>query len=129
MRAAVSCVFLILFAGCASSPDGSGTSEFQFVITREQIADSNETTLFDVVDRYHPEWLTYSRNVGLPIVDDDLEKLDVGTMRGPDYLRMRGTEGIYALEYLNNILAQSRVPGFMGSGGAIIIRTRPGGGS
>jgi hypothetical protein len=124
MRAAFSCVFLFLFAGCASSPGWPGTSEFQNVITREQIADSNETTLYDVVDRYHPEWLSYSRSAGLLIVDDDLERLDVGTMRGRVYLNMRGREGVYGLEYSNNILAQSRVPGFMGGGGAIIIRTR-----
>jgi hypothetical protein len=129
MRAAVSCVFLILFAGCASSPNGSGTSEFQFVITREQIADSNETTLFGVVDRYHPEWLQVSRPFELLIVDDDLRRMGVGTTSGLDLLKMRGIEGVYALEYLNSIRARSLIRNMASAQTAIIVRTRPGGGS
>ena len=127
MRAAVSCVFFLLIVGCASSPDGSRTNELQNLITREQIDDSNEITLYGVIDKYHPAWIQVSRPSGIAVVDDDLERLGIGSVVGLDALKMRGTEGVYALEYLNNIRASSLIRNWWGSAGAIIVRTRPGG--
>ena len=124
MRVASLAFLVLVLAACASSPEGNQATDNPNVISQEQIDASNETTLFDVVDRYHPEWLQDPR---LLIVDDDLERLGMGNIGGIELLKRRGTEGVFELEYLNAIRARSVIRNMAGARAAIIVRTRPGG--
>jgi len=47
----------LLTPGCASAPAGASSGEADF-ITREQLASSSTLSLYEVVERLRPDWLT-----------------------------------------------------------------------
>ncbi len=59
MRAVLSCVFLILPAGCTSSPDARQGDDQTDVITREQIVETGAPTIYELVKRLCPGWLPW----------------------------------------------------------------------
>jgi len=89
-RTAVPLTLLVLLAlgGCASTGSGSSTSGSRNEISREQLAERPEATVFDVVRRIHPRWLR-SRAAGTSVSLDDSDiAVYINDQREPGGLRI-----------------------------------------
>lgn len=117
--------------GCASTKANTRGSNSD-VITRDEIMASSATNLYDVVSRLRPQWInlraTRSFNLETEIVVFQNDML----LGGPDALRQIVPELAYELRWMDGVRASSTLPGLSGGRhieGAIIVNTRPPGGS
>jgi len=131
--------FLIFLSACATSPPGGQDGTVQTEISREQIAATGASTLYDAVRVLHREWLP--RRQGSFIVVADHKHLIWGRInandtretlnRNPDlsvFLRNGGTEGVFLMELLRENEASGLWAEYIGDrdfAGAIIVWTQP----
>ena len=118
--------------GCASTGGQSGGESVDpNRLTREEILGAEATNLYEVVQRLRPRWLvvrsqrSFSMETEIVVFQNDM---DLG---GPEALRQMTPELAYEIEYLEGSRAATALPGLMSGRhiqGAIIVRTRPGGG-
>ncbi len=117
--------------GCASTKAGTEGSRTD-VIDREAIMGAAATNLFQVVSRLRPQWLNVRTTQSFGLETEIVVYQNDMLLGGPDALRQIGPELAYELRWVDGVRATSELPG-LSSGrhiaGAIIISTRPPGGS
>lgn len=117
--------------GCASTKPGrEGTNAD--VITREQIMGAGAVNLYEVVSRLRPQWMnirgtrSFSMESEIVVFQNDM------LLGGPDALRQLGPESAWEIRWMDGVRASSTLPGITSGRhieGAIIVSTRPPGGS
>lgn len=113
---------VVTLAACASpgTRSGSGAPD---VITREQLADMGAGTIYEAVERYHPEWLRQR------LYDQPAVVFVDGTRMGdPSLLYSINVNHVVEVRYMDASDATTRYGTGFG-GGAIQVTTRTGRGS
>lgn len=114
----------VAFAGCASTGGGGDDDESRRsdVISQQEIASANVSTLYELVDRLRPRWLTlrqrsFSRETQILVVRNNSVIGEV------DVLRQMDPTGVTELRYMDGDTAAATLVGAR-SGyveGAIVI--------
>jgi hypothetical protein len=110
-----------LAAGACAAGWASGRPS-RNVITRAEVEAEGPSSVFDLVQKIRPYWLT-QRTRSLTQDTEVVVYLDGTRMGGPEALRQVSTPDVEKLEYLDARLATAR----LGTGhvnGAILITTR-----
>lgn len=115
-------------SACASTATTSARS--QTVITQEELATANTTTLYDAIQRLRPRWLTArsSQTFGMGAGGTAILVYQNQTrLGGVDILRQLDPDVAMWLEYLDGPTASASLPGIGSQDveGAIVIHTTP----
>ncbi|MHB1192724.1 MAG: hypothetical protein ACYC6F_06720 [Longimicrobiales bacterium] len=117
--------------GCASAKGGQ-ESRNSDLLTREEIIGTGATNMYDVVNRLRPQWLTVRTISSFTLSDEIVVFQNDMQLGGPEALRQLVPELAYEVRWMDGIRASSMLPGLMSGRhvlGAIIVSTRPPGGS
>ncbi|HET7275831.1 MAG TPA: hypothetical protein VFI91_11755 [Longimicrobiaceae bacterium] len=118
-----------VFSGCAAAAGGgSSMGTDRNVITAEELATLNVSTLYETVQRLRPQWLRVRGGQSLSTLTTDIVVFQNNTMLGgTDVLRRLGHDSAAWLEYMPGSKASNVLAG-LGSRhveGAIIVHTTP----
>jgi len=105
----LACATLLWFAACASASNSQKSSSNDSIITRDEIENSHQPTLFDVVRALRPNWLRTAPSA----VRSDQETgvsvyLDAQRAGGIDVLRQLPSSAATSLRFYGASEAQSR---------------------
>lgn len=124
-RRTLPAAFLLVFAACASSGGGGGGGGSNAeVLTRDELIASNETDVFNALQRLRPAWLrvrgqtSFAGTTTVTVFVDGSPRGDVSDLRG-----MQVTD-VVEVRYLSPSDAAFQFGTLAGSGGTISIRTR-----
>jgi len=117
--------------GCAGNKPATGGSRSD-VIDREAIMGAAAMNLFEVVSRLRPQWLNVRTTQSFNLATEIVVYQNDMYLGGPDALKQIGPELAYEIRWLDGVRAASMLPGITSGRhvvGAIIVSTRPPGGS
>lgn len=118
---------LLLSAACATTSTGDGSDPN--LLTPEEIAEVNASSLYEVVNRLRPRWLEVRSSRSFEAETSVVVFQNETLLGGTETLRRYGPEAGYSLRYMDGEAASASLSG-LGSRhveGAIIIRTGGGG--
>ena len=123
-RLAVSALLLLLLGCAGSGGSGSGSGSTSGALTRADLLETEQATLYDAIRRLRPRWL---RARGTDFAGNSLvaQVFVDGSPRGViDVLRQIRVMDITDVSFLSATDAATRYGTRAGTGGTIIVRTR-----
>jgi hypothetical protein len=116
----------ITLAGCASGAGYERSRSDPNFITPEEIAASNASNLYELVNRLRPRWMQVRAARTFDMQEGEIVVYQGQTYLGHlDALRQMNIDAAYALRYLDGATASASLPGLVGRRveAAIIIYT------
>jgi outer membrane murein-binding lipoprotein Lpp len=116
----------VLLAGCASGAGREHARSDPHFITPEEIASSNASNLYELVNRLRPRWMQVRAARTFDMREGEIVVYQGQTYLGHlDVLRQMNIDAAYAMRYLDGATASASLPGLVGRRveAAIIIYT------
>jgi hypothetical protein len=113
----------LLVSACAAGSGSSGGD--RNLITNEQIAALDVSTLYDVVQRLRPRWLEVRAARGISVETEVIVFVDRTYQGGAEELRRLGKDMAWSLEYVpgTRAAADLAVPAHIHVEGVIVVHT------
>jgi hypothetical protein len=113
---------IVLAVGCATPREAGPVAAPRDVITRAEILAANSQTVYQIVERLHPNWLQKRGQHGLGADEDIVVYLDNARLGGPASLQQIPISSVVSVQFFDAGRAQYRF-GTGHSYGAILVST------